>query len=234
MSEFVDHLNRGFAALDAGRLDEAEAAARQALAIDHGSVHGHFILDQVKRARDSANDAPPPAEAPPETAADAFEAVAKLHQVRAKPPAEDDALVTWLMQRCLDGTVTMEVGKRLIQHPHSPASVTAYDSQVIIGALVMGCGAWLLHSGTAGLAVFGGVIAVYLIFLRGWQQRRIVRFLANGFMKDFGKWYAAWNFGSITLIDTATGDRCEAPAGNWRDFTRAIQDRISATDQPAN
>lgn len=236
MTDLTTELNRGFAALDAGQLDEAQAAGEAALALDSSSVHAHFILFQVKTRRAAAEAPPAPEPAPVAEAAapaevDPYAKTAELHRTRPKAPGADESLIAWLMDRHLDGTVDMTLSKRLIQHPHSPIAGTAYDSQVIVAAIVVAAGAFFIwDSALISTGAFGAVFAFYLLFLRGWQSRRVARFLSKEFRKDVQKWYQSWSFGGVTLTDKATGNVCQSPEGDWRAFGTEIKARMDGNN----
>lgn len=151
------------------------------------------------------------------------EALARLTRVnRRNVPEPDLALLDALLDAVEAGALRLDFDRRVIAHPHSPISVSALETQIAIGIIIVIIAAGIFLGWQIGAGIAVALVAVYWFVVRGWLNRRMKRLALQAFRGNLDTWRKTWAFGGVSLTPVAGGDACIAPDGSWRSFAETI------------
>lgn len=151
---------------------------------------------------------------------------APISAATAPPPPETAAeLLARLRRLHADGRVAIDFDMKRLMHMDSPVSFEAESNRWAYGLLVLTLALWYVFGYKIGLAA--AVLSIGLYYSLGimYVRRRISRRVRGRTLDDEAAWRNLWDFGGVTLRDTATGGertRCIAPGDNWMEFTRRL------------
>lgn len=152
-----------------------------------------------------------------------FGAPAPTGTAAAPLPETARDLLARLRKLHADGRVAIEVDVKRLMHMDSPVGFEAESNQWVYGLLALTAALWYFLGYKIGLAAAAVSVALYLSLGKMYVRRRIARRVRGRAMDDEEHWRKLWDFGGVTLRDTAEtgeGARCAAPADNWMEFVR--------------
>ncbi len=136
-----------------------------------------------------------------------------------------DTLLDILRRLCAEGRVAIQIDPKRLTHIDSPVAFEADSNQWVYALLVITGIIWWQHSWQAGMTAAAVSIAIYLTVAKRIVRGRIDRRVREQVLNDVVRWRKLWSFGGIVLTevtDAGEASRCEAPAGNWMEFTRRL------------
>ncbi len=140
-----------------------------------------------------------------------------------------------LVKALQNGEVTLEIKYDYLNNVRSPVynpweTVLPLIIVLIIALMIM-LGVGIIW----GMAVMAVGLVLYRLLLKPVLEKRLherlLRFLSSGYQN----WLTMWEFGGFTLIrENAFKTRCEAPKGNWKEFTALNLSETPAADKAEN
>jgi hypothetical protein len=179
----------------------------------------------------SASETPnPTADAAGQSAAGAIRASVPSVTAFVPPAAPEaaetaDELFTRLRRLCAEGRIGIELDNKRLMHIDSPVSFEAWGNQWIYPLLALTCALWWWFGWQVGTAAAAASVLLYITLGKAFLHRRIERRMREQVLADVLRWRKLWNFGGVTLRDTAGGAGegiCASPSGNWMEFVRRL------------
>ncbi len=151
------------------------------------------------------------------------EALARLTRRPRQAAVEPDvALLDRLLHAVDGGTLRLDIDRRVIAHPHSPVSVSALETQIAIGGIIVIIATGIFLGWQIGAGVAVALAAIYWFVVRGWLNNRMKRLAVEAFRNNVETWRKTWAFGGVRLTPTAGGAPCVAPDGSWRSLAATL------------
>jgi hypothetical protein len=151
------------------------------------------------------------------------EALARLTRRPRQAAVEPDVALLGALFDAVDaGRLRLDIDRRVIAHPHSPVSVSALETQIAIGGVIVIIAVGIFLGWQIGAGVAVALAAIYWFAVRGWLNNRMKRLAIRAFRENTDTWRKTWAFGGVTLTPVAGGEPCVAPDGSWRSLAETI------------
>ena len=121
------------------------------------------------------------------------------------------------------GQLSLALDLKRLDHIDSSIAVQADSNRWIAGIMIAAIAGYFLRNWQTGAGASAMILSIYLVFGRGWIQRRMKARFHKTVLTDIDAFKKLWKLKGITLsfrhdTDGTKDAVCTSPKGDWRRF----------------